>query len=64
MEGVCGGDFVKVAAAIEIDVERLRNCRLQRMLATKALQTAPCFNLVPMNRINLLAGQKVWFGFQ
>ena len=59
MEGIRGGDFEEVALTVKIDVLRLRYGRLQRILATQPVHAAPCFNLVPVNRIDLFAGQKV-----
>ena len=64
MEGIRGGDFIEVAVTVKIDVLWLRYCRLQRILATQPVQAAPRFNLIPMNRVDLFAGQKVRFLFQ
>ena len=55
MECIGSGDFVEVASAVQIDVFGLRYGRLQRILATQAVQSAPCFNLVPVNRVDLFA---------
>ena len=43
---------------------RLRHCRFQRVLATQPIQAAPRVNLIPMNRVDLFARQKVGFLFQ
>jgi len=64
MEGIRGGDFVEVAFTVKIHVLRLCDCRLQRILATQPMQAAPCFDLISMNRVDLLARQKVGILFQ
>jgi hypothetical protein len=58
MEGVRGGDFVKVAFAVEIHVLRLGYGRFERIFVADPMQTAPRFNLVLVNCVDLFAGQK------
>jgi hypothetical protein len=64
IEGIGGGDFIKVAAAIAIYVLRLGYCRFQAVIAAKAMQASPSFNLIAMNRIDVVPGEKDRLLFQ
>jgi hypothetical protein len=64
MKGVCGRDLIKVAIAVEVHIQRLRYGRFERTLAAHSMQTAPRFNLIVVNRIDLFAGQEIRFWFQ
>jgi hypothetical protein len=59
-------DIVAVAVeiAVEIDVQRLRDGRLQGSIVTQAVDAAKFVDLIPVNFFNLIEGQKDGFLFQ
>lgn len=64
MERIGGSDLVQIAVTVEMDVLRLRDCRLNGILAAHSVQTTPRFNLMLVNRVDLVPRQKVGLLFQ
>lgn len=58
MKSIGRGDFIEIAATVEIYVLRLGYSRLKRMFAAKSVQATPRVDLIPVDRVNLFAGQK------
>jgi len=54
--GCCG--FIEVAVTVEIYALRLSYSRLKRMFAAKSVQATPCVNLIPVDRVDVFAGEK------
>ena len=64
MEGIGGSNFVEVAVPVKIHVLGLGDGRLQPVLAAKAMQTSPRFDLVLMDNVDLFSGEKDGLLFQ
>jgi hypothetical protein len=64
VEGVGGGNLTEIAVAVTVYVLRLRYRRLQTVFVAKTMQSAPSFNLIAMNLVDLVAGEKDRLLFQ
>jgi len=59
VEGVGGGNLTEIAATVTVYVLRLGYSRFQPIFVAKTMQSAPGFNLIPMNRVDLRAVRKI-----
>jgi hypothetical protein len=64
VKGIGGGDFVEIAVAVVVDIQGLSDCGFQPVFAADAVASSVSFDLVAVDRVDLIAREKNRLLFQ